>query len=65
MFKGLPDVSQDICSCEDRKQPLQLAFEVREGERGGGVVGEDAKHPLRLAFEAREGEWVVVVVGDN
>ena len=41
---------------EDRKHPLRLAFEAREG----GVVSKDRKPPLRLMFEAREGGWVVV-----
>jgi hypothetical protein len=30
---------------EDRKHPLRLAFEAREGGMGGGVAGEDQKHP--------------------
>jgi hypothetical protein len=30
---------------EDRKHPLRLAFEAREGWMGGDVAGEDRKHP--------------------
>ncbi len=40
---------------ERLKTPLQLAFEVKEGEKGATRL----KCPLRLMFKAREGEKVV------
>ena len=60
MFKGLPDVSQDICSGEDQKQPLRLAFEAREGEQVVTGWVKTTNDPIRLTFEAREGGSVVV-----
>jgi len=40
---------------EDRKHPLQLVFEVREG----GVVSEDRKHPSDSHLKRGRGNRVV------